>query len=155
MAFIVVLKYPPFVTLIPPRLSVTLSFRVCHNDFDFPKWTWYLHMEFSKRERKTEKVYLVQHSVYREIKIRRNVATGDTGGITYLTGMESYFLSSLQCSRVGSEAVEPPGSGSVNQFGSGSSHHQAKIVRKPLIPTVLWLLYDFICEEWCKSTFKK
>ncbi len=26
----------------------------------------------------------------------------------------------------------------------GSSHHQAKIVRKPLISTVLWLLYDLL-----------
>ncbi len=28
--------------------------------------------------------------------------------------------------------------------GSGSFDHQAKIVRKPMIPTVLWLLYDFL-----------
>ncbi len=27
----------------------------------------------------------------------------------------------------------------------GSIYHQAKIVRKPLIPTVLWLLYGFLC----------
>ncbi len=32
----------------------------------------------------------------------------------------------------------PPGS------GSGSFHHQAKIVRKTLIPTVLWLLLEFL-----------
>jgi hypothetical protein len=32
----------------------------------------------------------------------------------------------------------PPGSGSVSQrYGSGSFHHQAKIVRKALISTVL------------------
>ncbi len=32
----------------------------------------------------------------------------------------------------------PPGSGSTSQrYGSGSFYHQAKIVRKPLIPTVL------------------
>jgi hypothetical protein len=32
------------------------------------------------------------------------------------------------------------------RWGSGfvSFHHQAKIVRKTLIPTVLWLLYDFL-----------
>ncbi len=35
---------------------------------------------------------------------------------------------------------EPPGFGS----GSGSFHHQSKIVRKSLISTVLWLLHDFI-----------
>jgi hypothetical protein len=34
----------------------------------------------------------------------------------------------------------PPGSGS----GCGSFYHQAKIVRKIVIPTVLWLLYDFL-----------
>ncbi len=28
--------------------------------------------------------------------------------------------------------------------GSGSFNHQAKIVRKTLIPTVLWLLYDVL-----------
>jgi hypothetical protein len=28
-------------------------------------------------------------------------------------------------------------------LGSGSFYHQAKLVRKTLIPTVLWLLYDF------------
>ncbi len=54
----------------------------------------------------------------------------------------------------------PPRSGSVSQrywsgSGSGSFHHQAKIVRKTLNPTVLWLLYDFIFEEWCKCIFKK
>jgi hypothetical protein len=39
----------------------------------------------------------------------------------------------------------PPGSGSAGQkSGSGSFHHQAKIVRKNLIPAVLWLLYDFL-----------
>ncbi len=39
----------------------------------------------------------------------------------------------------------PPGSGSVSQmYRSGSFHHQAKIVRKTLIPTVLWFLFDFL-----------
>ncbi len=28
--------------------------------------------------------------------------------------------------------------------GSGSFYHQAKILRKTLIPTVLWLLFDFL-----------
>ncbi len=42
----------------------------------------------------------------------------------------------------GSPVNGPPGSGSVNQrygtySGYGSFYHQAKIVRKPLIPTVL------------------
>ncbi len=47
-----------------------------------------------------------------------------------------------QCSRSGAVSIGPPGSGSVSQRnGSGSSHHQAKKVRKPLIFTVLWLLY--------------
>jgi hypothetical protein len=41
----------------------------------------------------------------------------------------------------------PPGSGSgsISQrhgSGSGSFYHHAKIVRKTLIPTVLWLLFD-------------
>ncbi len=50
----------------------------------------------------------------------------------------------------------PPGSGSTSQrylwirirsgskSGSGSFYRQAKIVRKTLIPTVLWLLLDFL-----------
>ncbi len=41
----------------------------------------------------------------------------------------------------------PPGSesGSISQrHGSGSFYHQAKIVRKTLIPTVLLLLFDFL-----------
>jgi hypothetical protein len=39
----------------------------------------------------------------------------------------------------------PPGSGSVSQrYWSGSFYHQAKIVRKTLIPTVLWLLLAFL-----------
>ncbi len=29
------------------------------------------------------------------------------------------------------------------RYGSWSFYHQAKIVRKPLIPTALWLLFDF------------
>ncbi len=43
---------------------------------------------------------------------------------------------------------EPPGSGSICQrHGSGSFYHQAKIVRKTLIPTVLLLLFDFLSLE--------
>jgi hypothetical protein len=39
----------------------------------------------------------------------------------------------------------PPGSVSQRYgYGSGSFYHQAKIVRKTLIPTVLRLLYDFL-----------
>ncbi len=30
------------------------------------------------------------------------------------------------------------------RYGSGSFYYQAKIVRKTLVPTVLWLLYDFL-----------
>jgi hypothetical protein len=43
----------------------------------------------------------------------------------------------------------PPGSGFISQrfgsgSGSGSFYHQAKIVRKSLVPTALWLLFDFL-----------
>jgi hypothetical protein len=41
----------------------------------------------------------------------------------------------------------PPGSGSgfiSRRYGSGSSYHQAKLVRKRLIPTVLRLLFEFL-----------
>jgi hypothetical protein len=39
----------------------------------------------------------------------------------------------------------PPGSGSFCQrYGSGSFYHQAKTVRKTLIPTFLGLLFDFL-----------
>ncbi len=41
----------------------------------------------------------------------------------------------------------PPGSGSISQrYGSRSRsfYHQAKIARKTLIPTVWWLLFDFL-----------
>jgi hypothetical protein len=44
----------------------------------------------------------------------------------------------------------PPGSGSTSQrYGSGSRSfcHQAKIVRKTLIPTVLYLLLDFLSSK--------
>ncbi len=43
----------------------------------------------------------------------------------------------------------PPGSGSVSvgeRYASGSFYHQTKILRKTLIPTVLWL---FFSETWC------
>ncbi len=49
----------------------------------------------------------------------------------------------------------PPGSESVSKrsgSGSGSFYHHAKIVRKTLVPTILWL---FICEKLCQCTFKK
>ncbi len=39
--------------------------------------------------------------------------------------------------------------------GSGSFYHQAKIVRKTLIPTVLWLFYDFLSLKNYKSSFEK
>jgi len=38
----------------------------------------------------------------------------------------------------------PPGSGSTSQrYGSGSFYHHAKIVRKTLIPSILWLFLTF------------
>jgi hypothetical protein len=54
-----------------------------------------------------------------------------------------------------------PGSGTCSSStrcgsGSGSLYNQAKIVRKTLIPTVLWLfLWLFIFEKLCKCSFKK
>jgi hypothetical protein len=49
-----------------------------------------------------------------------------------------------------------PGSGSISQrYGSVSFYYQAQIVRKTLIPNVLWLLlWLFIFENLCKCTFK-
>ncbi len=60
----------------------------------------------------------------------------------------------------------PPGSGSTSQrygsgsgscsgSGSGSFYHHAKIVRKTLIPTILWLFLTFYLWKWCKCSFKK
>jgi acetyl-CoA acetyltransferase len=41
--------------------------------------------------------------------------------------------------------------------GSGSFYHQAKKVRKTLIPTALWLLFDFLSLKmmYMYGTFKK
>jgi hypothetical protein len=40
------------------------------------------------------------------------------------------------------QVFRPPGSGSISQrYGSGSFHHYAKIIRKPLISTVFLLFY--------------
>ncbi len=48
-----------------------------------------------------------------------------------------------------SHVFGPPWSGSISQrYGSGSFYHQAKIVRKTSIPTVLRLLLDFL---FCKN----
>ncbi len=39
----------------------------------------------------------------------------------------------------------PPGSGFISQrYGSESFYHQAKIIRKTLIPTAFWLLFYFL-----------
>ncbi len=72
---------------------------------------------------------------------------------------------SMQCCGTGSvsDGFGPHRSRSIStmygsgcRFGSGSLYLQAKIVRKTLIPTVLWLLYDFfIFEKWCKCSFNK
>ncbi len=40
-------------------------------------------------------------------------------------------------------------------YESGSFYHQAKIVRKNLIPTVLWLLYDFYLRKIMKMFHQK
>jgi hypothetical protein len=50
----------------------------------------------------------------------------------------------------GSVCFGPPGSGSFSQrhgSESGSFYYQPKIVRKTLIPTVLWILYDFFNKQ--------
>ncbi len=56
----------------------------------------------------------------------------------------------------------PPGSGSVSQmYGNGFSskfltvYHQAKIVRKTWIPTVLLLLFDFLSLKLQKVISRK
>ncbi len=56
-----------------------------------------------------------------------------------------YFL--RQAQHLTFTVFGPPGSGSISQrYGSESEslYHQAKIVRKALIPAVLWLLLDFL-----------
>ncbi len=45
--------------------------------------------------------------------------------------------------------------GSGSGSGSGLFYHQAKIVRKTLILSVLWLLYAFYLWKMCKCSFKK
>ncbi len=60
-------------------------------------------------------------------------------------------ISADQCCGSGSVCFGPPGSASrsvSHKYGSGSFHHPAKIVRKTLISTVLWLLYDFLPVFW-------
>jgi hypothetical protein len=62
-----------------------------------------------------------------------------------------------QCSGAGAGYTgSGSGSGSTSQrYRSGSFYHHAKIVRKPLIPSILWLFLTFYFEKWCKCTFKK
>ncbi len=58
----------------------------------------------------------------------------------------------------GSVCFGTPGSGfgSISQrYGSGSFYHQAKRVRKTMIPTVLWLLYDFLSLKNDINVFSK
>ncbi len=71
---------------------------------------------------------------------------------TYKGGIRNYRMRSIRCCRSGSAGFGPSGSasGSVShKYGSGiesdsgSFHQEAKIVRKTLISTVLWLIYDF------------
>jgi hypothetical protein len=66
---------------------------------------------------------------------------------TYLVTGEGITLFFFYTNGQEKSTVAPPRSESVNQrygYGSGSFYHQAKIVRRTLIPTVLWLLYDFL-----------
>ncbi len=49
-----------------------------------------------------------------------------------------------QCFGSGSVSFWSPRPGSSQKYGSGSFHHQAKIVRKYLNSNVVWLLYNFL-----------
>jgi hypothetical protein len=53
-------------------------------------------------------------------------------------------------------ALDPLVRGTDPDRGSGFFYHQAKIVRNPEgIPTVLWLLYDFLSlKKWCNLPSK-
>jgi hypothetical protein len=54
----------------------------------------------------------------------------------------------ILCCFVGSGFFVSLGSGSVStRYGSRSFYHQAKIVRKTMILSVMWLLYDFLSLE--------
>jgi hypothetical protein len=57
-------------------------------------------------------------------------------------GFFEYFRQCSGSGSNGSTCFGPPGS-ICQRYGSGSFYHQAKIVRKTLIPTVLHLLLDF------------
>ncbi len=71
---------------------------------------------------------------------------------TVLVRTYIFYLSSCSVADPNPDPLDPyefgsPGSasGSISQrYVSGSFYHQAKIVRKTLIPIVLWLLYDFM-----------
>ncbi len=78
-------------------------------------------------------------------------------GKHFFAGLLLQWLVAVLGIRIRTYVFEPPGSasGSVNhkyESGSGSSsglssgpfHHQAKLVRKTLIYSVLWLLNDFL-----------
>ncbi len=72
-------------------------------------------------------------------------------GLSFSCPSQLTFNMKKQCCGFGPDAYVfgPPGSGSASQrYGSGSGsrsfYHQAKIVRKTLIPTVLWLLFYFL-----------
>ncbi len=65
-------------------------------------------------------------------------------GLSFLLQKNIWIDPQNQCSGSGSISLYGSGSGSISLYGSGSFSHPAKRIGKTLIPTVLWLLLDFL-----------
>ncbi len=89
-----------------------------------------------------------QHQQAIQDQVKGNSGPSVRGKTSGRKMMQRGFHHTLtQCWGSGSVCFGTPGSGfgSISQrYGSGSFYHQAKRVRKTMIPTVLLLLYDFL-----------
>ncbi len=113
----------------------------------------YLHKIISIRDSDPfeSKNYSVQQFLYLKLSV---TYWGIDECNTRQKFFEDRFKMNLLCSGSGSVSICFGPSGSVSQrYGSrsGSFYHQAKLVRKTLIPTFFWLLYDFIFRIWIRG----
>ncbi len=83
-----------------------------------------------------------------QLKINEDQKGNITNPLTfYSDAMKEMLRIRIRRIRTGTYVFGPPGSGSGSirqKYGSGSFYRQPKIVRKTMIPTALWILFDFL-----------
>ncbi len=124
----------------PHLFLIKKTFTVWSQDHFLTNWSSYSQKNLKVNQNETDRI--IHRSTSFRYRVSQERPRNYERKINFVFGQVR--TCSSQCCGYGSGHVGS-GSGSDSQsYGSGSFYHQAKIVKKTLIPTVLWLLYNVL-----------